>query len=370
MTTVAKGFCTSAPVPVAKAIGTKPNEATSAVMITGRNRVRAPWLIAARAPTPSAISFRIWLSITNPFRTATPERAMKPTAAEIENGMPRSQSAAIPPVRARGTALKTRSASRADPSALNNRRKIRRKQPGTTSIRRWRATEKFSNCPPQLRKLPGASLTCSFTLAWASATSEPISRPRTSAVATTRRLPFSRLIWFAPSVCSNEAIHDLESAIPLEDEAGGAAADRGFDQILDRCEAEAPPADLGLVYADFKERQSGGLLDFDALGAVDFPQYVGNPARGPLHLREIIAEHLHGEVFAHAGDQFVEAHFDRLRKADLVTRQLGGLRLDPLDEVVLRHAGVRPFVLRLDDDVGIGGIGGHRVRGEIGGTGP
>ena len=33
------------------------------------------------------------VTITRPFSTATPESAMKPTAAEIENGMPRSQSA-------------------------------------------------------------------------------------------------------------------------------------------------------------------------------------------------------------------------------------------------------------------------------------
>jgi hypothetical protein len=42
MTTVAIGSCTSAPVPVASAIGTKPREATSTVMTTGRNRVSAP----------------------------------------------------------------------------------------------------------------------------------------------------------------------------------------------------------------------------------------------------------------------------------------------------------------------------------------
>src|SRR5437660_278335 len=39
MTTVARGFWTSAPVPVASAIGTKPSEATRAVMTTGRKRV-------------------------------------------------------------------------------------------------------------------------------------------------------------------------------------------------------------------------------------------------------------------------------------------------------------------------------------------
>ena len=42
MTTVAIGFCTSAPVPVAIAIGTKPSEATSAVIATGRSRSSAP----------------------------------------------------------------------------------------------------------------------------------------------------------------------------------------------------------------------------------------------------------------------------------------------------------------------------------------
>ena len=42
MTTVASGRCTSAPTPVLNAIGTKPSEATSAVISTGRSRVRAP----------------------------------------------------------------------------------------------------------------------------------------------------------------------------------------------------------------------------------------------------------------------------------------------------------------------------------------
>ena len=54
MTTVASGFCTSAPVPVASAIGTKPSEATSAVMSTGRSRVSAPSQIASSRPQPLA----------------------------------------------------------------------------------------------------------------------------------------------------------------------------------------------------------------------------------------------------------------------------------------------------------------------------
>ena len=47
--------------------------------------------------------------ITRPFSTATPDSAMKPTPAEIENGMPRSHSATMPPVSASGTPLKTSS---------------------------------------------------------------------------------------------------------------------------------------------------------------------------------------------------------------------------------------------------------------------
>ena len=43
---------------------------------------------------------------------------MKPTAAETENGMPRSHSATMPPVSASGTALNTSRASRGEPRAV------------------------------------------------------------------------------------------------------------------------------------------------------------------------------------------------------------------------------------------------------------
>ena len=41
--------------------------------------------------------------------------AMKPTAAETENGMSRSQSASTPPTHANGTAVKTRKESSQSP---------------------------------------------------------------------------------------------------------------------------------------------------------------------------------------------------------------------------------------------------------------
>ncbi len=50
-------------------------------------------------------------TITMPFSTATPDSAMKPTPAEIDNGMSRSHSASTPPVSASGTPLNISSES-------------------------------------------------------------------------------------------------------------------------------------------------------------------------------------------------------------------------------------------------------------------
>ncbi len=77
MTTVARGRCTSAPGPVASAMGTKPNDATSAVMRTGRSRVTEPRKIASSTGTPSCSSFLMKVNMTTPLSTATPLSAIK-----------------------------------------------------------------------------------------------------------------------------------------------------------------------------------------------------------------------------------------------------------------------------------------------------
>src|SRR5690606_26552195 len=79
-TTVASGRCTSAPTPVARAMGTKPRAATSAVIITGRMRSVAARSAASRAGTPARWrSSRVDIN-TTPLSTAMPESAMKPIA--------------------------------------------------------------------------------------------------------------------------------------------------------------------------------------------------------------------------------------------------------------------------------------------------
>jgi hypothetical protein len=149
ITTVASGRCTSAPVLTAKAIGTNPKEATNAVISTGRKRVNAPCRTASSRDKPSVYSFLIKVIMTRPLSTATPERAIKPTPAEIERGIFRSQSATIPPVKAKGTPVKTSRPSLKLPKVLYRKRKMSSRAIGTTMVRRFAASIISSNCPPQ-----------------------------------------------------------------------------------------------------------------------------------------------------------------------------------------------------------------------------
>ena len=107
--------------------------------------------------------------------------------------MPRSQSAATPPVSASGTALKTSRASRGEPRAEYRRKEIERKQTGTTMERRCRARARFSNCPAHASQYPAGNVTRATACSCASATNEAMSLPRTLAATTTRRLPVSRV---------------------------------------------------------------------------------------------------------------------------------------------------------------------------------
>ncbi len=66
--------------------------------------------------------------ITSPFRTATPESAMNPTAAEIEKGISLSHRPANPPVKARGTPVKTINAYLAGAKSAKQKGKNKKKR--------------------------------------------------------------------------------------------------------------------------------------------------------------------------------------------------------------------------------------------------
>ncbi|CZH23989.1 Uncharacterised protein [Legionella pneumophila] len=88
--------------------------------------------------------------MTRPFNTATPDKAINPTPAEIDKGMPRNHKAKTPPVNAKGIPVNTKRASLTLPKLINSNRKMPNKVIGTTICKRWEADCNCSNCPPQV----------------------------------------------------------------------------------------------------------------------------------------------------------------------------------------------------------------------------
>ena len=88
------------------AIGIKPSAGTSAVINTALNLdLVACITIRVISCQPSDLS--LLNSVTNniPFNTATPNNAIKPTPAEILNGILLAHSAKIPPIADKGIAV-------------------------------------------------------------------------------------------------------------------------------------------------------------------------------------------------------------------------------------------------------------------------
>ena len=105
ITTVANGRCTSAPEPLLNAIGKKPRDATNAVIKTGRNLIFVPLnTICFKSISPSFFKRLNSAISTIPFKTATPNNAMKPMPALILNGMPLNAKKKIPPMADKGMA--------------------------------------------------------------------------------------------------------------------------------------------------------------------------------------------------------------------------------------------------------------------------
>ena len=93
------------------AIGKNPKDATVAVINTGRNRILVPSIIRFRIFFSP--SFSNWLNVpikTIPFKTATPNKAIKPIPALMLNGISRIINAKIPPIALIGIAVKINAA--------------------------------------------------------------------------------------------------------------------------------------------------------------------------------------------------------------------------------------------------------------------
>ena len=137
MTTVASGRCTSAPAFVDTAIGKKPKAAAVAVSNTARKRSVAPLVMSSfLSIIPCFFNSLKCSSITIPLSTAIPKSAIKPTPAEILNGIPRNHNKKIPPTAESGIAVKINKASLTDLKAKYNIIKIKSNATGTAIFKR------------------------------------------------------------------------------------------------------------------------------------------------------------------------------------------------------------------------------------------
>ena len=89
---------------------------------------------------------------TTPFSTAMPESAMKPTAAEMETGMPRMASTIMPPTEAKGTFRKMSSAGLSRRKAKRSTATMRARTAGMTMASRRLASTRVSYCPPHSKR--------------------------------------------------------------------------------------------------------------------------------------------------------------------------------------------------------------------------
>jgi hypothetical protein len=313
MTTVASGRWTSAPVPVAMAIGMKPSDATRAVISTGRRLPSEPSRIACSTVRPSSRSLRMKEISTSPFSTATPDSAMKPTAADIDSGMP-SQ-------RQRGDAARQRERYAAeDQQAILQIAEHREQQHHHQRQRRRHHDLQAPRRRLQLLELsapggPVARRDRTFCRRSASSTNEPISRPRTLALMTTRRLPslpadlvrtwrdaearhFAQRneIGGAASARGSGTGNRASASRSLRIDSGsrttmskrrspsnivpacGAAYRRG-DGLLDVADIEAVARGLAAIDIHSQHRQAAGLLYLDFGGAVHLAQHGGDARR-------------------------------------------------------------------------------------------
>src|SRR5581483_6402269 len=110
--TIASGRCTWLPIAVENAAGNSPTQAATQVIRTGRicrSQVRRS---ASSRFMPPAIRRLKQPTSMMPFMAAIPNKAMKPMAAEMLNGMPARVRLRMPPIRASGMALPANNVSR------------------------------------------------------------------------------------------------------------------------------------------------------------------------------------------------------------------------------------------------------------------
>ena len=198
--TVASGRWMSEPIPRARAAGMRPMSATLIIIRIGRSCVTAPSITARRSRISRSCRSRFTYDTSStPLMTATPKSEMNPTPADTEKLMPRIMRNTTPPTSANGTFISTTPAcSGSESNRMNSTQKMSPIVIGMTSVSRFLARVRFSNCPPHSMVYPSGSFTCAATFSCASATKLPWSRSRTLVRTPTCRRPSSRAMIVCP----------------------------------------------------------------------------------------------------------------------------------------------------------------------------
>ena len=108
------------------------------------------------------------------------------------------------------------------------------------------------------------------------------------------------------------------------------------------------------------------MLCADVTGARYRAKDTGDPVGLGTHRAEVVAIELDRDIRAHAGDEFVEAHLNGLLNLGAIADQRLHPFLDSLKDVLLRLDLGRPLILGLGDDIGVRGVGRHRVGAKVG----
>ena len=163
-----------------------------------------------------------------------------------------------------------------------------------------------------------------------------------------------------------QAHDDVEAAVALEQGARLLPADGRGNRRLHVGNVEAVAGRLLAVDLHRQHGQPRRLLDLHFRRARYLAQHTSDLRRRAVEDKHVVAEQFHGHVAAHAGNQFIEAQLDRLRKLVVVARQAGGRRFDFRQQLLARFSRFRPLVARLEHDVAVGNIRRHGVRRDLG----
>ena len=309
--------------------------------------------------------------MTRPFSTATPDSAMNPTPAEIESGMSRSHSASDAARQRERHAAEDRNRSTHRPEREEEQRENDEQRHGHDDAQPLRSRDELLEGaavvdPVARRCLQVAIERRSRT----SATNPPRSRPRTFAVTTTRRLPFSRLTWFGPVVssicatsrsgtncgsppaqlapretsssfgcqvrgigrsashsglwrsCLGQSHDDVRASIAFDELPGDRSADRRTHRALNVARIEAVSRERLAIRIHDQHRQSRRFFDANVRGAGHCARDVRRSvAASRFNVSRSSPIDLDRHIRAHAGDQLVHSHLDRLRELVVVARQ-------------------------------------------------